>query len=451
MNDKRVVVIGAGLAGCECSYFLAQSGIEVILYEAKDQKPTEAQTLSGFAELVCTNSLKSMDPNSGHGLLKSEMEKLNSIIVKLAKIHAVPAGDALAVNRADFSNGITKLIEDHPRIKTIKELASNPLELKEKWNANYVVVATGPLNHEGFTNWLRENLTADDFYFYDAIAPVVDADSLDYTKLYFKDRHKDENERADYLNAPMDKEQYEHFIKELIGSKKVPPKKFEKYCFFESCLPVDTMAERGVDTPRFSCMKPIGLEKNGEMPYAVVQLRKENLLGDAYNLVGFQNKLTHGEQKRVFRKIPGLENCEFARLGSMHRNTYVNAPLHLNADLTLKKRENIYLAGQITGVEGYTESSAMGLWAAISIIMKLDKKPQFEPNRNTMIGALVNYLQTASTQRFQPMNANFGLINPISKQKIRNKKERRTLQADLALADWKDQLRQLRPALPEEN
>ena len=440
MNDKRVVVIGAGLAGCECSYFLAQSGIEVILYEAKDQKPTEAQTLSGFAELVCTNSLKSMDPNSGHGLLKSEMEKLNSIIVKLAKIHAVPAGDALAVNRADFSNGITKLIEDHPRIKTIKELASNPLELKEKWNANYVVVATGPLNHEGFTNWLKENLTADDFYFYDAIAPVVDADSLDYTKLYFKDRHKDENERADYLNAPMDKEQYEHFIKELIGSKKVPPKKFEKYCFFESCLPVDTMAERGVDTPRFSCMKPIGLEKNGEMPYAVVQLRKENLLGDAYNLVGFQNKLTHGEQKRVFRMIPGLEEADFLHLGSVHRNNFINTKKLLNRDLSSKKYPDLYFSGQITGVEGYTESAASGLYVGWQILRRFQEKEFVSWPIETAIGALVNYIHTWVKPR--PSNINFGIMPPVSlnKEQRKDRKNKKRIKKSIASDRARDSL-----------
>lgn len=410
---NKVVVIGAGLAGSEAAYALAQKDIEVILIESKRVRTNPAQKMTAFAELVCTNSLKSTSPSSAHGLLKTEMQKLGSLVLEMGQQAAVPAGDALAVDREKFSNLITNILSDHPKITVIDEVAADPMSLKEKHQADFVVVATGPLTCSELEQWIQKEVSGDDLYFYDAIAPVVDADTLDYSKLYFKDRHRPADESADYLNAAMNEEQYYKFIDELVGAQKVPAQDFEDYKFFESCLPIDTMAERGVDTPRFSCMKPIGLELEGEKrSFAVVQLRKENLLGSAYNLVGFQTRLTYSEQVRVFRMIPGFENASFIHLGSVHRNSFLNAKKVFNWDLSTQKFPEIFFAGQITGVEGYTESAAVGLYVAQQILRRYANKDFIQWPVETCLGSLINYIMTAD--RPSPSNVNFGLMPSIA-------------------------------------
>jgi len=445
MNKKRVLVIGAGMAGSDASYYLAQKGIEVVLVEVKGIKKNPSQKLEGFAELVCTNSLKSMNPHSAHGLLKTEMKALNSLILEKAMVAAVPAGDALAVDKEVFSKEITTALTEHKNITIVQAEAEDPMKLAEEHNCANIIIASGPLTTDKLSDWIQENFTKDDFYFYDAIAPVVDADSLDYSKMYFKDRHKDIDESADYLNAPMNKEQYENFITELVNAEKVPPQDFEDYKFFEACLPIDLMAERGVDTPRFSCMKPIGLRmEDGTAPYAVVQLRKENLLGSAFNLVGFQTRLKYPEQKRVFSLIPGFENATFIHLGSVHRNSFLNARKLLNWDLSSKKFANIYFAGQMTGVEGYTESASSGLYAAYQLERKLNDKVFTQWPVETAMGALVNYIMTC--EKPVPSNINFGLIPPIAltreqrrgKGKKQVKKELASIRAQKIFKEFMD-------------
>ncbi|WP_408099139.1 methylenetetrahydrofolate--tRNA-(uracil(54)-C(5))-methyltransferase (FADH(2)-oxidizing) TrmFO [Peredibacter sp. HCB2-198] len=409
----RVLVIGAGLAGSEAAMFLARNGVHVVLIEAKTLKLNPAQKIPTFGELVCTNSLKSLDPNSAHGLLKSEMKAMGSFIIESAEKHAVPAGDALAVDREKFSAEITEKLKAHPMIQVVDLEAANPIELKEKFECQYAIVATGPLTTKALEEWILKEVSGDDFYFYDAIAPVVDADTLDLSKMYFKDRHKEMEEGGDYLNSAMTKEQYYAFIEELVKAEKVQPKDFEDWKFFESCLPIDLMAERGPDTARFSCMKPVGLEPdiNGKWPFAVVQLRKENLLGSAYNLVGFQTRLTYKEQVRVFRMIPGLEEASFIHLGSCHRNSFLNARKLLDFDLKSKKFPEVYFAGQITGVEGYTESASMGLYVAFQLLRRIKGEEAIHFPVETAMGALVNYIMTI--EKPCPSNINFGLLPSI--------------------------------------
>lgn len=413
MTKKKVLIVGAGLAGSEAAMYLARNGIAVVLIESKTLKLNPAQKIPTYGELVCTNSLKSLDPNSAHGLLKSEMKAFGSFIIECAELHAVPAGDALAVDRDKFSEEITRRLKSHELIEVIEREASDPMALKQEYGCDFVIVATGPLTSKPLEEWIQKEIAQDDFYFYDAIAPVVDADSLNLDKLYFKDRHKDMAEGGDYLNAPMTKEEYYAFIEELEKAEKVPPKEFEDWKFFESCLPIDLMAERGKDTARFSCMKPIGLEPdiNGKWPYAVVQLRKENLLGSAYNLVGFQTRLTYKEQVRVFRMIPGFEEASFIHLGSCHRNSFINARKLLDWDLKSKKYSDLYFAGQITGVEGYTESASMGLYVAIQLLRRLKGEEPIRFPVELAMGALVNYIMTI--EKPCPSNINFGLLPSI--------------------------------------
>lgn len=408
-SRAKVLVVGAGLAGSEASFFLAERGIEVVLVECKTIKLNPAQKIPSFAELVCTNSLKSKEPSSAHGLLKLEMQALGSLILKSAYESAVPAGDALAVDREAFSQKITNILSAHPNIKVVSHEVTNPLQVADDYGCDQIILATGPLTTDPLAEWIKKEISGDDFYFYDAIAPVVDADSLDYTKLYYKDRWKDNEEKADYLNAPMNKEQYQLFVDELVKAEKVPAKDFEKSIYFESCLPIDVMAERGTDTPRYSCMKPIGLKmKDGTMPYAVVQLRKENLLGSAFNMVGFQTRLTYKDQVRVFRLIPGLEEASFIHLGSVHRNSFLNSAKLLNHDLSSKKLPRIHFAGQMTGVEGYTESASLGLYVGYQVHRKIIGKVVQDFPVQTAIGALINYIMTC--EKPVPSNINFGLI-----------------------------------------
>lgn len=443
---KKVLVIGAGLAGSEASFYLARNNVKVVLVENKRLKKNPAQKIETFAELVCTNSLKSMNPASGHGLLKTEMKALGSLVLEAGYATQVPAGDALAVDRDKFSKYITDKLSSHENIEIVHEEALNPIQLQEKYECDAIIVATGPLTTDALSQWITENIANDDFYFYDAIAPVVDADSLDLSKMYFKDRHKEIDNSADYLNAPMTEEQYYKFIDELRAADKVPAQSFEDYKFFEACLPIDIMAERGVDTARFSCMKPIGLKMaDGTEPFAVVQLRKENLLGSAYNLVGFQTRLTYKEQVRVFRMIPGFEKASFIHLGSVHRNSFLNSAKLLNFDLSSKKFQNLYFAGQISGVEGYTESASIGLYVASQILNKFRGNEAVQWPVETAIGALVNYVMTAPKP--VPSNINFGLLPTVTLNKEQRKsRDRKKIKKELAANRAKDALNEFSQA-----
>lgn len=426
MENKKgkVLVIGAGMAGCEAAFYLASRDVSVVLIENKTLQKNPSQKIPDFAELVCTNSLKSMEPATGHGVLKYEMKGLGSLILEAGYHAKVPAGDALAVDREKFSKYVTEKLKGHKNIEVVEKEATDPLLLMKEYECDHVIVSSGPLTTEKLSDWIVANIGKDDFYFYDAIAPVVDADTLDYSKLYFKDRHKEPDESADYLNAPMNEEQYYAFIEELRNAAKVPAQSFEDYKFFEACLPVDLMAERGVDTPRFSCMKPIGLRmEDGSEPYAVVQLRKENLLGSAFNLVGFQTRLTYGEQVRVFRTIPGFEKASFVHLGSVHRNSFLNSAKLLKSDLSSREFPRLSFAGQITGVEGYTESASMGLYVALQVYRKLQGLEALEFPKETAMGALVNYIMTAPKP--VPSNINFGLMPTVTLTKEQRKDKKR--------------------------
>jgi len=438
MAEKmKVAVIGAGLAGSEAAYFLAQRGVSVFLFESKTLALGPAQSVKTACELVCTNSLKSAAEASAHGMLKLEMEKFGSVVLKAAKLTCVPAGSALAVDRDKFSETVDQMLNEHELITRIEKDVENPIELFESYGINSVIVASGPLTNAGLSSWLQSEISGEDFFFYDAIAPVVDADTLDYTKLYFKDRHvdpKDSEDVADYLNIPLNKTQYDEFVKDLIEAEKVKPKNFEKEIFFESCLPIDLMAERGLDTPRFGPMRPIGLEKeDGHRPHGVVQLRRENLLGDAFNLVGFQTRLTYPEQLRVLRKLPGLEDAKFLKLGSVHRNSFLNAKKVLNWDLSCKKFPNIHFAGQMIGVEGYTESAAMGIYAAMSVYCKLAQLEFPEFPVESAMGALVNYIMTSPKP--VPSNINFGLLPPVTLTREQRKDKKRKIIKKLLAAN----------------
>ncbi|MDA8791967.1 methylenetetrahydrofolate--tRNA-(uracil(54)-C(5))-methyltransferase (FADH(2)-oxidizing) TrmFO [Bacteriovoracaceae bacterium] len=439
-TNKKVLIIGGGLAGVEAAHFLSQAGISVILVEGKTKKPNPAQKLSTLAELVCTNSLKSIKSTSAHGMLKFEMRKLGSLILEKAEESKVPAGDALSVDRIKFSESVTNFLKNKTNIELVEESVSDPIEMQKKYKADYVICATGPLTSEGLTNWFSSELDdSDGLYFYDAIAPIVELDGLDTSKMYFKDRFAtplgaEDEFKGDYLNVPFTKGQYEEFVKDLIEADKVQAHNFEDWNFFEACLPIDTMAERGVETLRFSCMKPVGLKTpEGEKPYAVLQLRKENLLGDAFNLVGFQNRLTYPEQKRVFKKIPGFEEAQFIHLGSVHRNTFLHSKRLLNKDLSSKKFPELFFAGQITGVEGYTESASIGLFVATQILNRIKGNEDILVYPiETCIGALINYLFTVPDPR--PSSINFGLIPSIELPKGKKLKrfEKKLLKKEMA-------------------
>ncbi|WP_456438409.1 FADH(2)-oxidizing methylenetetrahydrofolate--tRNA-(uracil(54)-C(5))-methyltransferase TrmFO [Desulfurobacterium sp.] len=425
---KKVNVIGAGLAGSEAAWYLAQKGIPVTLYEMRPKKLTPAHKTELFGELVCSNTLGGIDETTARGLLKKEMEILNSLIVEAAKKTAVPAGGALAVNRKDFATYITEKISQHPLIEVTRE------EVTKIPENEITIVATGPLTSDSLSQYLTEFLGEKSLSFYDAIAPIVYADTIDYSKCFWDSRYgKGGN---DYLNCPMTKEEYERFYNALLEAEKVPLKEFEKEAYFEGCMPIEEMAERGKETLLFGPLKPVGLinPKTGKRPFAVVQLRKENREGTLLNMVGFQTKLTYPAQKKVFRLIPGLENVEFARYGSIHRNTFINSPKLLLPTLQLKKNPNILFAGQITGVEGYPESAASGIIAGINAAKLLKGEAPVSPPLTTMIGGLLKYITEADSKRFQPMNANFGLLPPV---KAKGKRVRRKIQAEKALKDMK--------------
>ena len=411
MNNE-VHVIGAGLAGSEAAFYLAEKGIQVHLHEMRPVKMTPAHETGLCAELVCSNSLKSQNPISAPGMLKKEMRELGSLILNAAQDTQVPAGEALAVDRDLFSAAIHKVIHSHSRIQVhAGEIAEPPVG---KDRSALTLIATGPLTSDALSQWIQ-NVTGDrDMYFYDAIAPIIDAQSIDYSSAFLANRY-DKGEEEAYLNCPMTEEEYGAFMAALTAAEKVSPKEFEEEKFFQGCQPIEAIAATGFDTLRHGPMKPMGLTdpNTGKRPYACVQLRTENRAKTAYNMVGFQTKLKYGEQGKVFRLIPALKNAEFMRLGSIHRNTYVCGPRALRADLSLKNQPRVYLAGQITGVEGYLESSACGLLAAHFILQRIKGLPVSPPPLNTAMGSLWNYIVNSDPKRYQPANANFSLFDSI--------------------------------------
>lgn len=413
-----VSVIGAGLAGCEAAWKLAQEGINVRLYEMKPEKFSPAHSYSGFAELVCSNSLKAARLESAAGLLKYEMEMLGSVTVPCAKENSVEAGGALAVDREKFSDSVTAEIRNNPLIEVVQQEVTDLPD-------GIVIIATGPLTSGEMAERIRE-LCGEGLSFYDAAAPVVEFDSLDMDKVFFASRY--DRGDADYINCPMNKEEYLAFYESLVSAERVQLRDFETHPFsvYEGCMPVEVLASRGVDTMRFGPLKPVGItdKRTGKRPYAVVQLRRENREGTLFNLVGFQTNLKFGEQKRVFSMIPGLENAVFMRYGVMHRNTFINSPELLNPDFSMKKRPEIYFAGQITGVEGYMESAASGIIAGIAAARKIKGLAPLELPPETMTGALSRYISDSfNSGKFQPMGANMGILPDIGRR-IRDKKER---------------------------
>ncbi|WP_195961170.1 FADH(2)-oxidizing methylenetetrahydrofolate--tRNA-(uracil(54)-C(5))-methyltransferase TrmFO [Enterococcus casseliflavus] len=423
---KEINVIGAGLAGSEAAWQAAQAGVAVNLYEMRPKKSTEAHHTNNFAELVCTNSLRGNNLTNAVGVLKEEMRRLDSVIITSADKTAVPAGGALAVDRDDFSELVTKRVKEHPLVTVIEEEIT---EIPE----GITVIATGPLTSEPLSKAIQAFNGSEGFYFYDAAAPIVDKSTINMDKVYLKSRY-DKGEAA-YLNCPMNEEEFYAFREALVNAEVAPLKEFEKEKFFEGCMPIEVMAGRGPKTMLFGPMKPVGLEdpKTGKRPYAVIQLRQDNAAASLYNIVGFQTHLKWGEQKRVFRMIPGLEEAEFVRYGVMHRNSFMNSPELLQQTYQSKKREDLFFAGQMTGVEGYVESAASGLMAGINAAKLAKGEAPIIMPRETTIGSMAYYITHAEGKHFQPMNANFGLL-PELPERIRDKKSRYEALANRALA-----------------
>jgi methylenetetrahydrofolate--tRNA-(uracil-5-)-methyltransferase len=425
MSEHYVNVIGAGLAGSEAAWQIAKRGINVKLYEMRPVKQTPAHHTDKFAELVCSNSLRANTLTNAVGVLKEEMRKLDSVIIRSADACAVPAGGALAVDRHEFAALVTERVKNHPNVTVINE---EMMEIPE----GPTIIATGPLTSEALSSSLR-NITGEDYlYFYDAAAPIIEKDSINMDKVYLKSRY-DKGEAA-YLNCPMSEEEFNRFYEALIAAETVPLKEFEKEIFFEGCMPIEVMASRGKKTMLFGPMKPVGLEdpRTGRRPYAVVQLRQDDAAGTLYNIVGFQTHLKWGPQKEVLQLIPGLENAEIVRYGVMHRNTFINSPKVLNATYQFRERHDLFFAGQMTGVEGYVESAASGLVAGINAARLVEGKDTLEFPHETAIGSMARYITTTNAKNFQPMNANFGLF-PELPEKIRGKQERNEQHANRAL------------------
>ena len=427
-------VIGAGLAGSEAAYQIAKRGIPVKLYEMRGVKATPQHKTTNFAELVCSNSFRGDSLTNAVGLLKEEMRRLDSIIMRNGEAHRVPAGGAMAVDREGYAEAVTAEIENHPLIEVIRE------EITEIPDDAITVIASGPLTSDALAEKIHELNGGDGFYFYDAAAPIVDKATIDMNKVYLKSRY-DKGEAA-YLNCPMTKEEFMAFHEALTTAEEAPLNSFEKEKYFEGCMPIEVMAKRGIKTMLYGPMKPVGLEypedykgpRDGDFktPYAVVQLRQDNAAGSLYNIVGFQTHLKWGEQKRVFQMIPGLENADFIRYGVMHRNTYINSPELLNHAFQLKKEPRLFFAGQMTGVEGYVESAASGLMAGIHTARAYLELPDITFPKETAHGALAHYISNPEIRDFQPMNVNFGLLPSLGK-KIRNKKEKNALQSERSL------------------
>lgn len=434
---EYITVIGAGLAGCEAAYQIAKRGIKVKLYEMKPKKYSPAHSNKDLAEIVCSNSFKSNLLTNACGLLKEELKRLDSLLIKTADITKVPAGQALAVDREEFSKAVTEKIKNNPLIEIINEEVK---DVNQMIKDGIVIIATGPLTSDELAKRIKEITGQDKLYFYDAAAPIVSKESIDFNIAFYGDRYsqekrKDETidqwkerlkkEEQSYINLPMSKEEYENFWKELINAEIVTLHEFEKREIFEGCMPVEIMAKRGIDTLRFGPLKPVGFDdpRTAKRPYALVQLRQDDKQASIYNLVGFQTNLKFGEQKRVFSMIPGLRNAEFVKYGVMHRNTYINSTKLLDNTYNLKTNSNVFFAGQITGVEGYVESISSGLVAGINAVMKLKSAKKITFSDYTVIGSLAKYISTPN-EKFQPMNANFGILPELEGKRIRDKKER---------------------------
>ena len=432
-----VVVVGGGLAGSECAFQLASRGQTVTLYEMRPQRSTPAHAGSDLAELVCSNSLRSDDPHHAAGLLKREMERFDSLIIGAARNNAVPAGGALAVDRAGFAADVTAAIESHPGI----ELRREELTALPAPDECDCVIATGPLTSEALTREIEQLIGADHLYFYDAIAPIVTGDSLDLDRLFRASRYGKGGD--DYLNCPLDEAEYRSFHQSLLEAGTIELREFERPLFFEGCLPIEELARRGVDTPRFGPMKPVGLRTpDGDRPHAVVQLRQEDLARSQYNLVGFQSRMTWPEQRRVLRTLPGLESARFVRYGQVHRNTFINAPLHLDRWYRIARRPHLRLAGQMTGVEGYLESAATGLIVALYLALQDRDRQQPPPLPDTTaLGALARHLTESNPKRYQPTNINYGLLEPL-RQRVPRRERRAAYvaRAQQALDAWADSM-----------
>jgi methylenetetrahydrofolate--tRNA-(uracil-5-)-methyltransferase len=431
---KKVQIIGAGLAGSEAAWQCARRGVPVELYEMRPVRSTPAHQTSDFAELVCSNSLKSESENTAPWLLKEEMRRAGSRLIEIAKECAVPAGHALAVDREQFSARVTETILHEPLIHICRE------EVTQIDESRLTIVATGPLTSDALSGEIARLSGSSHLFFYDSISPIVEADSIDMSKVYLAARY--DKGTADYINCPMLKEEYDRFYDALVAAESVEAQEWEKLNYFESCLPIEEIARRGRDTLRFGPMKPVGLRdpRTGKPPYAVVQLRQENLRADSYNLVGFQNHLKFGEQAQVMRLIPGLENARFSRFGQIHRNTYINSPTLLAPTLQMKERPAILFAGQICGVEGYVESIATGMLAGIFAAQLVAEETPTAPHRASALGSLLHYITHADPKKFQPANITFDLLPPLER-KIRDRQQRRKMQCELALAELDNWLR----------
>ncbi|MCI9063584.1 MAG: methylenetetrahydrofolate--tRNA-(uracil(54)-C(5))-methyltransferase (FADH(2)-oxidizing) TrmFO [Clostridia bacterium] len=453
--EQYITVVGGGLAGCEAAYQIAKNGIKVKLYEMKPEKYTPAHNNENLAEIVCSNSFKSNLHTNACGLLKEELRNLDSLLINIADKTSVPAGQALAVDRELFSEMVTQEIQNNPLIEVINKEVGKEISIKELANEGIVIIATGPLTTEYLAKEISEITGQDKLYFYDAAAPIITKESINFDIAFYGDRYeqekgKDENledwkkrlesQEANYINLPMSKEEYERFWNELVNAETVILHEFEKKEIFEGCMPVEVMASRGIDTLRFGPLKPVGFDdpRTGKRPYAIVQLRQDDSQATIYNIVGFQTNLKFGEQKRVFSMIPGLENAEFVKYGVMHRNTYINSTILLDNTYNLKKNNNIFFAGQITGVEGYVESISSGLLAGLNAIAKLQGEEKIIFSEYTMIGALAKYVSTEN-KRFQPMNANFGIL-PELEERIKEKKIKYGKLADRALENLKKEM-----------
>jgi len=433
---KEVVVIGGGLAGTEAAWRIAQEGFKVKLYEMRPKKMTPAHRTGKLAELVCSNTLGGLELTTGAGLLKAEMLLLGSLVLEAAREARVPAGGALAVDREVFASYVTEKLQSHPNVEVIRE------EVREIPPERPLIVATGPLTSEALTEEIKKLVGEETLYFYDAVAPIVEAESVDFSKGFWGSRYGKGGE--DYFNCVLTEEEYRRFYEELMKAEKVEPKEFEKAVHFEGCLPIEEMARRGYKTLLFGPMRPVGLidPRTGKEPFAVVQLRKENKEGTLLSLVGFQTKLTYKEQKRVFRLIPCLRNAVFVRLGSIHRNTFIQSNKVLKPDLSLRKERGLFFAGQITGVEGYVASAATGILAGINAVRLLRGEEPAVPPRETMLGALVHYV-THKEGELQPMNPVFGLLPPLP-FKVKDKRKRKELMAKRALEAMREWLESLR-------
>ena len=434
-QTPELTVLGGGLAGCEAAWQAAERGVQVALYEMRPQRPTAAHKTDQLAELVCSNSLGSSEITNAAGILKEEMRRLGSLVVRVADTCTVPAGAALAVDRAEFAARITKEISTHPNITVIRE------EVMTIPEQGPVIIATGPLTSDALAESLKTLTRAERLYFFDAISPIVDGETIDRSIAFGASRYNKGG--ADYLNCPMSRAEYDAFYDALIAAEKVPVREFEKTPYFEGCMPIEVQADRGRQTLLFGPMKPVGLvdPRTGARPHAVVQLRPEDVHGQAYNMVGFQTKLKWPEQKRVFRMIPGLERAEFLRLGSLHRNTFINAPLLVRETLQFRQESRIFFAGQIVGVEGYTESAGMGLLAGMNAARLIQHQPLLIPPPTTTLGTLITYLTKSDPRTFQPMNVNLGLFPPLPTRIVQREVRRQKI-VDRALNDldrWKTQ------------